>query len=206
MTLTESQVERYSRQIILPEVGGRGQARLFAARVRIVGTGGAAVAAATLLGRTGVGTLDVDAVMPAFAALSPECRVARHVDPSAAAPPDVHIDLSGTAAIGRGAADPRCAVVIGAVHDGSDLAVLTLRERPCVRCVDEASLAAVAGRGSITEPAASALGALVAAEALRALLLGVDAPRLTVLGLAGGEVAAHRVSAARVCAACGPSA
>lgn len=206
--LTESQVERYSRQIILPEVGGRGQERLFAARVRIVGTGGAAAAAATLLGRAGVGALDVDAAMPALAALSPECRVARHVDPSAATPPDVHVDLSGTPAVGhgRGAAGPRCTVVIGAVHDGSDLAVLTLRERPCVRCVDEASLAAVASRGPVPEPAASALGALVAAEALRALLVGVEAPRLTVLGLAGGEVAARRVSAAHACAACGPSA
>jgi molybdopterin/thiamine biosynthesis adenylyltransferase len=200
MTLTDAQVERYSRQIIVPEVGGRGQARIFAAHVRVSGTGAAARAAATLLGRAGVGTLDVDAGMPALDAPSPECRVAR----SAAPPPDVFVDLSGTPdALRAGAAGPHGAVVLGAARD-ADLAVLTLHRHPCVRCVAEASLAAVTGRGPTPEPAASALGALAAAEALRALLVGVEAARLTLLGLAGGEVAVRRVGAARACAACGP--
>src|SRR5271155_652783 len=34
--LTDAQIERYSRQIILPEVGGRGQERLLAARLTIL--------------------------------------------------------------------------------------------------------------------------------------------------------------------------
>lgn len=204
MTLTDAQVERYSRQIILPEVGGRGQARLFAARVRVVGTGAAAQAAATLLGRAGVGALDVDAEMPALGAPSPECRVARHGDRSAVPSPDVVVDLSGPRdALRAGAAGPRSAVVLGAARD-ADLAVLSLHAHPCVRCVDEASLAAVTSRGPTPEPTASALGALAAAEALRALLAGVEVARLTLLGLAGGEVAVRRVGAARACAACGP--
>ena len=57
MTLTDEQVERYSRQILLPEVGGRGQARLLGARVALAGSDEAAGVAATLLGRAGVGTL-----------------------------------------------------------------------------------------------------------------------------------------------------
>ena len=39
-TFSEEQIERYSRHIILPEVGGTGQRKLLAARVLIVGAGG----------------------------------------------------------------------------------------------------------------------------------------------------------------------
>jgi hypothetical protein len=51
--LTDAAVERYSRQILLPEVGGRGQARLLEARVYVQGDDAAAVAI-DLLERAGV--------------------------------------------------------------------------------------------------------------------------------------------------------
>ena len=35
MTLSEQQIERWARQIILPEVGGRGQARLLGASAAV---------------------------------------------------------------------------------------------------------------------------------------------------------------------------
>jgi molybdopterin/thiamine biosynthesis adenylyltransferase len=54
VTLTDAAVERYSRQILLPEVGGRGQERLCAARALLTGTGPAAEFAASLLVRAGV--------------------------------------------------------------------------------------------------------------------------------------------------------
>ena len=52
--LTDAQVERYSRQIILPEVGARGQERLLAARVAVHGDGAAAATATTLLAGAGL--------------------------------------------------------------------------------------------------------------------------------------------------------
>lgn len=49
--------ERYSRQVLYPGIGERGQKRLAEAHVAVVGCGATGTAAASLLARAGVGTL-----------------------------------------------------------------------------------------------------------------------------------------------------
>lgn len=97
--LSETQIERYSRQIILPQLGGKGQEKLLNARVLVNGAGPLQTTALLYLAAAGVGTLGVRAhgTLPVFRAftvwpegdqlsevaatlsrLNPDCTVVQH--------------------------------------------------------------------------------------------------------------------------------
>jgi adenylyltransferase/sulfurtransferase len=60
MALSDAEVARYARQLVLPAMGEEAQERLRSARVRVVGGGLATVPALYYLAAAGVGTLWVD--------------------------------------------------------------------------------------------------------------------------------------------------
>lgn len=56
---TEEQIQRYSRQIILPEVGGKGQKKIAGAKVFLIGAGGLGSPSALYLAAAGVGRIGI---------------------------------------------------------------------------------------------------------------------------------------------------
>jgi len=59
MTLSDEQLERYSRQLLLKEVGGKGQKKISEAKVFLIGAGGLGSPSALYLASAGVGTLGI---------------------------------------------------------------------------------------------------------------------------------------------------
>jgi molybdopterin/thiamine biosynthesis adenylyltransferase/rhodanese-related sulfurtransferase len=57
--LSEQQKQRYSRHLLIPEVGSEGQAKLLASRVLLIGAGGLGSPAALYLAAAGVGTIGI---------------------------------------------------------------------------------------------------------------------------------------------------
>lgn len=108
MNFTEDQIQRYSRQIVLKEVGGKGQRKLREAKIFLVGAGGLSSPAALYLAAAGVGRLGiidadrvdlsnlqrqilhttesvntpkVESAQAMLTALNPDCAVRAHGEP-----------------------------------------------------------------------------------------------------------------------------
>ena len=59
MDLTSEQIERYSRQIVLKEIGGIGQKKLLDSKITIIGCGGLGSPVAYYLTAAGIGSIKI---------------------------------------------------------------------------------------------------------------------------------------------------
>ncbi len=59
MTLTDQQLDRYARHIVLRDIGGAGQSKLLASHVLLIGAGGIGCPAIQYLAAAGVGAISV---------------------------------------------------------------------------------------------------------------------------------------------------
>ena len=155
--MDDAQIERYSRQLVLAEIGPRGQARLLAARVAVTVTGVAGEHIVAYLAGAGVGTLAVASPLAAF------------IDP---AHPDVHVEpITATSA-------PYDVAVADALGNDPPAARRTFwvahgraaETPPCPTCAT-----AVVGDPPLVPPELTAIrdavvATLVATEAVKALL------------------------------------
>lgn len=190
--LSEQHIERYSRQIILPQLGGRGQRALLSAAVAVVGGGNLSTATALYLAAAGVGRLALSEPSPLreVEAVNPDCRVSPLPSPfTRSAAGDVARTCS--VVITSGAAHAICDVVnaaciaqrtplVWADTAGSFglMAVFTAEdsESPCYTCVyTQLSqwLASNDPADPFAETSAAFIGTLQATEAIKRLI-GLD--------------------------------
>ena len=59
MVLTDTQLDRYARHIVLRDIGGAGQSKLLSSHVLLIGAGGIGCPAIQYLAAAGVGTISV---------------------------------------------------------------------------------------------------------------------------------------------------
>jgi molybdopterin/thiamine biosynthesis adenylyltransferase len=180
--LSDAQIERWSRQILVPEIGGRGQARLCAATVALVGPADVTARAADAIERAG----------PRVTMADGACVEA-----------DVVVRWTSTAARPSASDTPTPTVV---VQTHATRAIVTaVTASPCAACVGTPALAA--DETSRATPLAGAtervVAALVAAEVVRLLVLPDAAGRVHHVDLVAGTFTAEPARAAAVCPACG---
>jgi len=161
MPLTNSQIDRYSRQIIVPKIGGVGQERLLASRLMIVGGVADIEPALAYLVGAGVGTIFLRA--PAddtAAAFAPVIGAMRDLNPDVAIQlasdtPD-HLDLvlalasnSDTLENVRGFCSTRwnAPMIFARLDSQAKIAVLPSRP-PCPACAGGDLLATFTRRGA----------------------------------------------------------
>ena len=177
--LSDSQIDRYSRQIVLAEIGGRGQERLLRSAVTVRGGADAALVCASYLAGAGVGVVALEDVssgaMASILALetrNPDCRIVEHAV--------VACDL--LVAIGSPGKFhvPATPVVWGGGTPDTLSSAYFPSEEACASC-----LADVARREDRGGASPQILGALLAVEALRVLLglAAKDRPTLRSLDL-----------------------
>jgi hypothetical protein len=215
--LSDSQVERYSRQIIVPEVGGRAQERLLASRLLIVGDLSDIEPPLAYMVGAGVGTIHLHArsdqppadqalarTIAEMAALNPDATVLAVEDLLATARehPDLTLIVIGSPTALRAAetlartAWPSPLIFVRL--DTPATIALIPKTPPCPACADRALLAPFAAR---TDDSNAGFVTMVAAVETFNALIGDMTPKPILLKFDGFECR-ERVVAAPATARC----
>jgi len=210
--LSDEQIEVYSRQIILREVGGTGQVALGAARVRVIGTGAAPEACTSYLVGAGLGVVSVDAPLAGGAAArtlplpAPDRRTpdaAVELAGAAASaddtPYDVLLDLDMAAGVAAATPAPRLGAIVLRADARLDLLHLLLLPAgvACVACTRVGAPPQVPHRPSAI--AAASAGALAALTCCRWLLgIGFDTTARDLVLAAGSAIWTDGAAPARL--------
>lgn len=221
--LSDAQIERYSRQIILPEIGGRGQLRLLSTAVAVLAHEPAEPFLVRYLAAAGIGrvhiwtspsTGDCEDSIRDTANLNADCHLELRNGSAAKwiseTPPDVAIvhgaDDRQTAAVSAACVDNRKALVWGRVLGASALlAVFDPTTAPgCYECAGASIAAAPTEPLELQSSASALLASLQAAEAVK-IALGHASPlagRLLRIDIAAGSVTPLPVDTGEPCSVC----
>lgn len=193
--LSDEQIERYSRQIILPQVGGKGQEKLLRARVFVSAAGPLQVSALHYLAAAGIGTLGVfsqsqDSLLTLlappheqyafriFSRLNPDCVVKIHAREEERALQQQLVQsydciLSDSDFLHDACYAERRPFLYAAVL-GNEACLMTCRgyelDAPCLRCVQPALARHAPTPAFCSEISSLFMGAQLATEALKQLL------------------------------------
>lgn len=213
MALSDAQIDRFSRQIVLPQIGGRGQERLLSSSVAVAGNGALAEIVALYLAGAGIGRIALpgagrEPLQADILDLNPDVSVALAVDDLGSVEADILVACDvGLADLERAARSGR-PVVAGGVDDDGGWLVVSDTPDICASC---AGRAATARRGTAcrapTVPAAGVVGSLMSIAVLKLRLgLGEPARRVWVqFDVRESMLSEHPIERAPdcpVCAAC----
>jgi molybdopterin/thiamine biosynthesis adenylyltransferase len=219
MELSDEQIERYSRQILLKELGGVGQERILAGGVLVSGAGAVPPLAALYLAAAGVGRLGLgiaggaDETVATLRGLNPDGQIEiippQRLSGEAIAryAVMVHTLIPGESDDGLNRAWLEATrPMIVARASGASGAVTALRAGGGAGCLSCLPWPAVSDTTAVlAAPLAGALASLQAIEALKALT-GTGAPlygRLVIVDGYAGTSAVADLPPGPTCAVCG---
>jgi hypothetical protein len=194
--LSDAQIERYSRQIIVPRIGGRGQEHLMAARLTLAGDARDIEAPLAYLVGAGVSSIELYVAGPVpgvaeglatnMRALNPDTVVVP-VDASLKAQISLALIIVGsgdarTLAL-KLAGDPRIGAVVIARLDSPGMIAVLPRRSPCARCADPKLLADFGARIET----ADFISIVATSEAFKLAAGYTENPALALLRFSGYE-------------------
>jgi len=211
MVLSDSQIERYSRQIILSEIGGQGQERLLGARLRLVAEPDLIEQPLAYLVGAGVGSIAIATeLLPREQQIS--LRAQMHglnsdvkIESDQSAGAEFKLDLclvSGPESLKAAWQPSQTKTIVAARLDREPIVAIIRSRPPCLKCVDEGFLAPIQDPGEGARIAAM----IAVTEAIKILASDSDAEKVSkLIRIRNYSTSVEVVGGERSCAACQPN-